>query len=38
MLQLCDELFEFYSREIAKIAERTGYFKKVRAFWLKKPE
>jgi hypothetical protein len=38
MLQLCDELFEFYPREIAKINERIEYFKKVRAFWKKKPE
>ena len=38
MLELCDTLFEFYPREIAKITDRIEYFKKVRAFWEKKPD
>lgn len=37
MLELCDTLFDFYPREISKINERIKYFKKVRAFWEKKP-
>ncbi len=38
MLELCDNLFEFYPREIAKINERLDYFKRVRAFWERKQE
>jgi len=38
MLQLCSELFDFYPREIVKINERILHFKKVRAFWEKKPD
>jgi len=38
MLQLCDTLFEFYPREIAKLNDRIRYFKRVRAFWEKKPD
>ncbi|AXY67672.1 hypothetical protein D3A95_04605 [Thermosynechococcus sichuanensis E542] len=34
MLELCDELAEFYPREISKIEERLKYFTKVREFWL----
>ena len=37
MLELCDTLFEFYPREIAKITDRIEHFKSVRAFWEKKP-
>jgi len=37
MLELCDTLFEFYPREIAKINDRIEHFKRVRAFWEKKP-
>jgi hypothetical protein len=36
MLQLCEELFEYYPREIAKITDRMEYFKKVEEFWKKK--
>ena len=36
MLELCDTLFEFYPREIGKIATRIKYFKKVKAFWRRK--
>ena len=36
MLELCDTLFEFYPREIAKINDRIKYFKRVRAFWERK--
>jgi len=38
MLELCDTLFEFYPREIAKITDRIEYFKKVRALWEGKSE
>lgn len=38
MLELCDELLEFYPKEIGKIAERIDYFKKIRKFWEKKKE
>lgn len=36
MLELCDNLFEFYPKEIGKITERIEHFKKVRKFWEKK--
>ena len=38
MLELCDTLFEFYPKEIAKIGERIGYFHQVREFWQAKPD
>ena len=38
MLELCDALFEFYPREITKINDRIRHFKRVRAFWEKKPD
>lgn len=38
MIELCDNLFEFYPNEISKINERITYFKKVKAFWKKKSE
>jgi hypothetical protein len=38
VLELCDALFEFYPREIAKIGKRIDYFKKVRKFWEEKHE
>jgi len=38
MLQLCDELDEFYPREIAKIKERIKFFTQIRAFWHKWPD
>jgi hypothetical protein len=38
MLELCDALFEFYPREIAKISQRMDYFKKVQAFWEMRPD
>lgn len=38
MLDLCDNLFEFYPREIEKINDRISYFKKVRKFWENKKE
>ncbi len=38
MLELCDMLFTFYPKEIAKIEERVGYFKKVQEFWLAKSD
>jgi hypothetical protein len=33
MLELCDELLEFYPREIAKIDKRMEHFRRIRAFW-----
>ena len=38
MLQMCDELDEFYPREIAKIKERINFFTQIRAFWQKWPD
>src|SRR3989344_1577058 len=38
MLNLCDELLEFYPKEVGKIAERINYFKKIRKFWKKKSD
>jgi len=38
MLELCDVLFEFYPKEIAKIGDRVQYFERVREFWLAKPD
>ena len=38
MLELCDVLFEFYPKEIAKINDRIGYFNQVQEFWLAKPD
>lgn len=38
MLQLCDELDEFYPREIAKIKERSKFFTETKAFWQKWPD
>jgi len=38
MLQLCDELDEFYPREIAKIQERSKFFAGTRAFWQEWPD
>lgn len=36
MLELCDAVFEFYPREIAKISDRIQRFENVKAFWLAK--
>lgn len=36
MLELCDNLFEFYPKEISKINSRLKHFKEVRKFWEKK--
>lgn len=38
MLELCNELLEFYPREITKIGRRIEYFKKVQAVWEAKQE
>ena len=38
MLQLCNELDEFYPREIAKIKERSKFFVQMKAFWEKWPD
>ena len=38
MLELCDNLFEFYPREIEKINDRITYFRKVKSYWESKEE
>jgi len=38
MLKLCNNMLEFYPREIVKIGKREAYFKKLRQFWERKPE
>jgi hypothetical protein len=37
MLQLCDELEQFYPKEIVKIRERIEFFKGIRRYWQKWP-
>lgn len=36
MLELCEELLEFYPREIEKVKDRIEYFKKVKTRWERK--
>lgn len=38
MLELCDNVLEFYPREIAKINDRIGRFHRLREFWEAKVE
>jgi len=38
MIELCDNLLEFYPKEIEKIGKRIQYFEKVKEFWNKHPE
>jgi len=38
MLQLCDQLDQFYPREIAKIQERVSFFAQVREHWETWPD
>ncbi len=38
MIELCDNLLEFYPREIVKIGQRIEYFNKVKAYWENRPE
>ena len=38
MIQLCDELLEFYPKEISKIGDRIARFEEVKRFWLAKPD
>lgn len=38
MLELCDTLFDFYPKEIAKIDRRIEHFKKVREQWGNRPD
>lgn len=38
MLELCDQLFEFYPNEIEKITKRIEHFKKIQKKWLDKKE
>jgi len=35
---MCDELDEFYPREIAKIRERSEFFAQTRYFWQEWPD
>ena len=36
MIELCDNVLEFYPREIGKINDRIAHFQQVREFWLSK--
>jgi len=38
MLEFCDNVLQFYPREIVKINKRIGKFEKVKEFWLAKEE
>ncbi len=38
MLELCNNVMEFYPREIDKINERIGRFQRIRAFWENKED
>jgi len=38
MIEMCDNLLEFYPREIGKINERIDYFKKIKKQWEKRKE
>lgn len=38
MLEFCDNVLQFYPREITKINKRIGKFEKVKEFWLKKKD
>ena len=38
MFQLCDTMFEFYPKEIAKIGDRLRRFEEIRAYWAGKAE
>ncbi|MGA2853857.1 MAG: hypothetical protein ABSE90_06995 [Verrucomicrobiota bacterium] len=38
MLEFCDNVLQFYPREIVKITKRIGKFEKVKEFWLAKKE
>jgi hypothetical protein len=38
MLEFCDNVLQFYPREIIKINKRIGKFEKVKEFWLAKKE
>lgn len=37
MLTMCDELLQFYPKEINKIGERIHYFERIKENWLAKP-
>ncbi len=38
MLELCDNLLEFYPKEIEKISKRVIYFENLKKKWLSRPE
>jgi len=38
MLEFCDNVLQFYPREISKITKRIGKFEKVKEFWLAKKD
>jgi hypothetical protein len=38
MLKMCDELLEFYPKEIGKIGTRITYFERIKQNWLARPD
>ena len=38
MLELCDNLLDFYPREIYKINQRIDHFKKIKSLWESRPD
>lgn len=38
MIEMCDNLLEFYPREIGKIKERIIHFEKIKKYWQKKKD
>jgi len=38
MIELCDNLLEFYPKEMSKISRRIEYFDKVKVFWESRAE
>lgn len=38
MIELCNNLLEFYPKEISKIEQRIDHFRKVRTFWENRPD
>jgi len=38
MLKLCEKMFEFYPKEIAKVGDRIRRFEEIKAYWTGKPD
>ncbi len=38
MIEMCDNLLDFYPKEVLKVNERINYFKKVKKYWRNKKE